>query len=278
MEKVKVIAELGINHNGNINVAKRLIDGAVDSGVDIVKFQKRTIDLVYSKEELDKYRESPWGTTNREQKYGLEFDVEEYDEIDNYCKSKNMEWMASAWDIPSLKFLRKYDLKYNKIASAMLTNTPFIEEIAKENKYTFISTAMSTLEDIRTVVDIFNKNNCPFELMHCVATYPLDAKNANLKNIATLKNTFDCNVGYSGHEPGLIISCAAVALGATSIERHITLDRTMYGSDQAASLELHGLKKIVNYIRTIEIAMGSEEKKILEEELPIIKKLRYFVK
>jgi len=269
-----VIAEIGINHNGDLKLAKRLITGASRAGCDAVKFQKRTIDLVYSKEELDKSRESQWGTTNRQQKQGLEFNKKEYDAIDAHCKKKGIEWLASAWDIESQLFLRQYDLKYNKIASAMLTNRQLLEMVAEEDKYTFISTGMSTVEQIGKAIDIFEDADCPYELMHCNSTYPMPVEDANLRVIETLRNQFKCKVGYSGHDPGIIVSCAAAALGASSIERHITTDRSMYGSDQAASLELGGLNKLVGYIRDIEKSLGSNEKFVHDSEKAIANKLR----
>jgi len=271
---VFIIAEIGINHNGSLDIAKKLIDGAVLAGADAVKFQKRTIDLVYSKAELDKPRESPWGTTNRQQKQGLEFGKKEYDEIDCYCREKKITWLASAWDIESQKFLKQYNLKYNKVASALLTDRELLEMIASEGKHTFISTGMSTLAEIEKAVKIFQKAKCPFELMHCNAVYPMKDSDANLRVIPVLKEKFNCNVGYSGHEVGLITSCAAVALGATSIERHITLDRAMYGSDQAASIEVSGFQRLVDYVRTIETALGNGVKSVTPEEESVKKKLR----
>ena len=271
---VIIIAEVGINHNGNINTCKKLIDIAVQSGCDAVKFQKRTIEKVYSQEILDAHRESPWGKTQREQKEGLEFSEKEYDEIDDYCKSENIHWFASAWDIESLLFLKKYNNKYNKIASAMLTDLNLLKKVAEEKKYTFISTGMSTLEQIQNAVNIFRSNDCPFELMHCVSTYPMPDEDANLKCIETLRSKFNCKVGYSGHETGLAISYAAVALGSSSIERHITLDRTMYGSDQAASIEPAGLTHLVGAIRKIEKSIGDGRKIITEGEIEVAKKLR----
>ena len=271
---VFVIAEIGINHNGSLELAKRLIDEAAESGCDAVKFQKRTVDEVYSKEELDKPRESPWGTTNREQKYGLEFTKADYDEIDRHCKEKGIEWFASAWDVESQLFLQQFDCKYNKVASAMLTHRELLEVIASEKKHTFISTGMSTLEQIDKVVEIFRKHGCSFELMHCNSTYPMQVQDANLKVMHTLQERYGCNIGYSGHESGIIISCAAVAIGASSLERHITLDRAMYGSDQSASLEVTGLRRMMNYVRDIVTAMGSPEKRVMETEVPIASKLR----
>ena len=273
--KKKIIAEIGINHNGDLNLAKELIDMSVEAKVDIVKFQKRTIEKVYSKEILDTPRESPWGKTTREQKNGLEFGESEYNEINDYCKHLDIDWFASAWDNESLNFLNKYNLKYNKIASAMIVDIDFMKNVAKENKYTFISTGMSNLEQITKAVEIFKSENCEFELMHCVSTYPMKAEHANLQIINKLKDHFDCKVGYSGYEFSISISIAAAAIGATSIERHITLDRSMYGSDQSASLEKKGLVSLVSSIRKNELAFGTEEIGfVLDEEIPIASKLR----
>lgn len=271
---VFIIAEIGINHNGDIEIAKKLIDGAVFSGCDAVKFQKRTVEKVYSKEELDKPRESPWGATNRAQKLGLEFGQKEYDIIDAYCRDKKIQWFASAWDSDSQKFLQQYDSKYNKVASAMLTDRELLEMVAQEGKYTFISTGMSTMDEIDKAVDIFRRAGCPFELMHCNSTYPMKDHEANLRLIPELRSRFNCKVGYSGHEVGLITSCAAVALGATSIERHITLDRAMYGSDQAASVEVLGFYRLVRYVRTVQAAMGDGLKTVTPAEAKIKEKLR----
>tara|TARA_B100000787_G_scaffold47612_1_gene34179 strand:+ start:52 stop:777 length:726 start_codon:yes stop_codon:yes gene_type:complete len=241
MKKPYLIAEIGINHNGDINIAKQLIKNAKDCEFDAVKFQKRTINIVYDEKTLDTARESPWGTTTRQQKLGLEFEKNEYDEINKYCKELNIDWFASAWDIKSLEFLDNYNLKYHKIASAMIVDNKFLNEVAKRNKHTFISTGMSTKEDIDNSIKIFKKNNCSFELMHCVSTYPMKIEDANLVTINQLKSEYNCNVGYSGHENGVVVSIAATMLGITSLERHITLDRIMYGSDQASSLELTGM-------------------------------------
>jgi N-acetylneuraminate synthase len=271
-----IIAEIGINHNGNLNITRQLIDAAAAAGANAVKFQKRTIDLVYSEEELDKYRESPWGTTNRQQKEGLEFGKEEYDQIAEYCNEVGIEWFASAWDLESQEFLQQYDLRYNKVASALLTYRELLEMVAKEGKHTFISTGMSTMAEIAGAVEIFKAHNCSFELMHCNSTYPMKNEDANLRVMNTLRKAFDCDVGYSGHETGRIVSTAAATLGATSVERHITLDRSIYGSDQAASLEVGEFKKLVLDIRTVEIAMGSSEKFVHESEIPIMKKLRRY--
>ena len=269
-----IIGEIGINHNGDLKIAKDLIDVAKDAGCNAVKFQKRTINEVYSQEILDSPRESPWGTTQREQKEGLEFGKEEYDSIDTYCQEKEIDWFASAWDIESQKFLRQYDLKHNKIASPMIVNRALLEEISSEKKHTFISTGMSTLDDIDKAVEIFKTTNCSYELMHCVSTYPMQDEDANLNCIRTLRDRYKCDIGYSGHEVGVAISYAATALGITSLERHITLDRAMYGSDQSASIEPAGLRLLVGAVRKIEGAMGTGEKVILDEEKPIAIKLR----
>jgi len=271
---IKIVAEIGINHNGDMDICKQLIDVALDSGANCVKFQKRDIDQVYTQEFLNSPRESQWGTTQREQKTGLEFSAEQYQEIENYCKSKDLEWFASAWDINSQKFLRQFNSKYNKVASAMIVHTELLKEIASEGKHTFISTGMTTYDDIQNAVDIFRKADCSFELMHTVSTYPMKDTDANLNMIKTLREKFDCNVGYSGHEVGLAVSYAAAALGITSLERHITLDRAMYGSDQSASVEPSGFKQLIGAVRKIELAMGDGIKKIIEVEAPIAANLR----
>lgn len=269
-----IIAEVGINHNGDLDIAKRLIDVAKDAGADAVKFQKRTIDMVYSKEMLDIPRESPWGTTTRQQKLGLEFDKKGYKEIDRYCKEKGISWFASAWDIESQKFLRQFDCKYNKIASAMIVYENLLKEVASEKKHTFISTGMTEFKHIDRAVEIFREKGCPFELMHCMSTYPMEDEDANLNCIKVLRDRYKCNVGYSGHEVGLAVSYAAAALGITSLERHITLDRAMYGSDQAASIEPAGFHQMVGAVRKIEKAMGDGNRVMNHKEIPIAKKLR----
>ena len=272
---VFITAEIGINHNGDIAIAKKLIDIAKKCDCDAVKFQKRTVEKVYSKETLDSPRDSPWGKTTRDQKLGLEFNKNEYDEIDAYCKEKKIEWFASAWDIDSQLFLGNYQLKYNKIASAMLTNVELLNIVAEEKKHTFISTGMSTIDQISHAVKTFKNSDCPFELMHSNSSYPMDPNEANLLCIKTLKEEFNCDVGYSGHESsGYYISLAAALLGATSIERHITLARDMYGSDQAASLEPVGLERLVRDIRALNLIMGDGVKRIYPSEIPVMKKLR----
>lgn len=269
-----IIGEIGINHNGDLKIAKELIDVAVDAGVDAVKFQKRTIDLVYTKEFMDSPRESPWGTTQKEQKEGLEFGLEEYTEIDQYCKENSIEWFASAWDLESQKFLKQFDLKHNKIASAMIVYEDLLREVALEGKHTFISTGMTTEEDITKAVDIFKSAKCPFELMHCISTYPMKDEDANLNAIKILRKKYNCDIGYSGHEVGLAVSYAAAALGITSLERHITLDRAMYGSDQASSVEPSGFRMLVGAVRKIEQAMGDGKLGYIVKEMTIAENLR----
>ncbi len=279
ISKPYLIAEIGINHNGNINFAKKLIKISKDAGFDAVKFQKRDINLVYEKDFLDSFRESPWGKTQRDQKIGLEFEEKEYNEIDKYCRDEKIDWFASAWDVNSLMFLDKYNLKYNKIASAMIVDKIFLSEVAKRKKHTFISTGMSTIKDIENAVNIFREHECSFELMHCVSTYPMKAEHANLVSINSLKKKFNCNVGYSGHENGVAVSLAAFSLNISSLERHVTLDRAMYGSDQAASLEFKGMKNLTDSISKMMLAYGEDKLGfILDEEKEIAKKLRAHIK
>ena len=278
--KIIIIAEIGINHNGNIELAKEMIKATKECGADLVKFQKRDISLVYSENFLKEKRDSPWGKTQFDQKNGLEFSEKEYDIIDQYCKEIKIDWFASAWDLNSLKFLDKYNFKYHKIASAMIVDKNFLNEVSKRKKHTFISTGMSSDEDIRNAVDIFKKNDCSFELMHCVSVYPFDPMYANLQLINVMKKRYNCDVGYSGHEKsGLAISYAAAAQGITSLERHFTTDRTLYGSDQAASITTEGFARLVGGVRLIEKAFNkSEEKVILDIEKPVAKKLREHLK
>jgi len=271
---VFVIAEIGINHNGDMSICKELIDVAVEAGCDAVKFQKRTIDKVYTQEFLDSYRESPWGITQRDQKLGLEFGKDEYTEIDHYCKEKGIAWFASAWDLDSQVFLQQFNCKYNKIASAMIVYEDLLRVVAQEGRHTFISTGMTTYDDIQRAVDIFKDEGCSFELMHTVSTYPMKDENANLNMIKTLREKYQCNVGYSGHEVGLAVSYAAVALDISSLERHITLDRSMYGSDQSASVEPPGLRQLVGAVKKVELAMGDGVKKSISDEEAVAKNLR----
>jgi len=269
-----IIAEIGINHNGDLDIAKELIDVAVNAGADAVKFQKRTLNLVYTQDFLNSPRESPWGTTQIEQKEGLELDLEDYKEIDQYCKEKDIEWFASAWDLESQIFLKQFDLKYNKIASAMIVYEDLLKDVASEEKHTFISTGMSTENDITKAVNIFRSNNCPFTLMHCISTYPMKDEDANLNVIKTLRDKYNCDVGYSGHEVGLAVSYGAAALGITALERHITLDRAMYGSDQSASVEPPGFATLVGAVRKIDEAMGDGKLGYIKKELSIAENLR----
>ncbi|MGC1302360.1 MAG: N-acetylneuraminate synthase family protein [Caulobacteraceae bacterium] len=273
-----VIAEIGINHNGDLELAKQLISAAHDAGCDAVKFQKRTIEVVYSPEVLDQPRVSPWGSTQREQKSGLEFGEAEYAEIDRYCRELGLEWFASAWDVPSLDFLDRYELRYNKVASAMLTNRAFVEAVAARRKLTFVSTGMSSLDDVDAAMAIFSEQACPVILMHTVSTYPTAEDELNLATIETLRQRYGSPVGYSGHEASIEPSVIAAMLGAVAVERHITLDRTMYGSDQSASLEPGELKQLVRQLRALPAMLGGGEKSITEGEATVAKKLRYWPK
>jgi len=273
-----LIAEIGINHNGDLRIAKQLIDAAADAGFDTVKFQKRTVDKVYTREYLDSPRESPWGTTQRDQKLGLEFGEAEFREIDSYCRARGVGWSASAWDKDAQAFLQGFDLPFNKVASPMLGHRPLLRMIAAEGRRTFISTGMSTLAEIDAVVEIFRQANCPFELMHCNSSYPMADADANLLCIPMLRTRYGCDVGYSGHESSLVKVCAAaVALGASSIERHITLDRAMYGSDQAASIEVSALRGFAQALRAVNAALGDGRKTVRPEEQVARDKLRQCV-
>lgn len=270
-----LIAEIGINHNGSLDIAKNLISSAKVAGFNAVKFQKRNIDKVYTKEYLDGPRESPWGNTQRQQKQGLEFNKAQYEEIDRYCRNLGIDWSASAWDLDSQNFLNLFNLPFNKIASPMLGHKPLLKQVASEGRLTFISTGMSTLDEIDEVVNIFVNKNCPYELMHCNSTYPMKEEDANLLCIPMLAKRYKCKVGYSGHETSLLKVCTtAIVLGATSIERHITLDRAMYGSDQSASIEVGVLQNFVTTLRTLPLIMGSGEKQLSEAESAVRKKLR----
>lgn len=270
------IAEIGINHNGDLDLAYKLIDIAKRCGCDSVKFQKRDIYKVYSEKYLKEKRESPWGNTQLDQKKGLEFSEKDFDKINDYCKKKEIEWFASAWDENSLDFLDKYKLKHNKVASAMTTNLSFLNFVAKKKIHSFVSTGMCSIEDITKAVNVFVKNNCPFTLMHSVSIYPCPEEKLNLINIPYLKKKFNCDVGYSGHEVSVSPSIVAVALGASCIERHITLDRSMYGSDQSASLEEAGLSRLVNSVKKINKIIGKEKTNMIEGEELVAKKLRYW--
>ena len=277
MSRVFVIAEIGINHNGSLEIAKQLIRMAKECGCDAVKFQKRDVSVCIPFWKRNDTRETPWGKlTYFEYKKKLEFGREEYDAIDNYCKSLHIDWFASPWDINSLKFLRKYDLKYNKIASAMLTNIPLLNAVAEEGKFTFVSTGMSTMKYIERAVNIFRKHECPFALMHCVGTYPAKNDDLNLRMIPMLKKRFKCPVGYSDHSRGVLAASLAVALGACAIEKHITLDRTMFGTDQANSLEKRGLEILVRDVHSVPSMLGDGKKRLLDEEKLKLKDLKYW--
>jgi len=267
-----IIAEIGINHNGSINLAKRLIKMAHDNGCDAVKFQKRTIDIVYSKEELAKERESVFGTTNGDLKRGLEFSFEQYKQIVEYCKELGILWFASCWDEESVDFIEKFDVCAHKVASACLTDWDLLRKIKKTNKPVLISTGMSTQEEIDKAVEILGEDN--LVIYHCTSTYPTSNHEINLNYIKTLKEKYNCPIGFSGHERGIMPSTVAVALGACSVERHITLDRTMWGSDHSASLEAQGLSKMVRDIRELKEVMGNGIKKVYNSEIPIKAKLR----
>ena len=267
-----VTAEIGINHNGDVGVAKRLIDVAVAAGCDAVKLQKRTVEAVYSREELDKPRESPFGTTNRALKLGLEFGRPEYEEIDRYCRERGILWFASCWDEASADFIESFEPPCFKIPSALLTHDTLLRHHRGFGRPVLLSTGMSTMEEIRHAVEILGPDD--LVVMHCTSTYPSRPEELNLTVIQTLQKEFSCPIGYSGHEVGLQTSVAAVVLGASALERHITLDRAMWGSDQAASIEPHGLARLVRDVRVIEKAMGDGRKRVYESERQALAKLR----
>ena len=272
---VFIIAELGTNHMGDIQNAKKLINAAAFAGCDAVKLQKKNVEKIYTKEFLDSPIESPWGSTQRDMRQHREFNDNQFKQIDLHCKRKKIPWFVSCWDVESQIHMRKFRTKFTKIASAMLVHEKLLHTIAEEKKYTFISTGMSSLKDIEKAVKIFRKHHCPFELMHCHSAYPMPIEEANLKLIPFLRKKFRCKVGYSGHEAAATyVSLPAVFLGATSIERHVTLDRSSYGADQAASLEPKGLNTLIRDIRVIEKIMGDGKKRIWTSEIPNLKKLR----
>ncbi len=275
--KIKFIGEIGINHNGSLNLAKKLIKKAKEIGCDYVKFQKRTVNKVYSEKYLNQKRISPWGKTQKEQKEGLELNYEEYRSIHKYCSKIGMKWFASAWDDESLEFLKKFNLDYNKIASPLITNLDLIEKIAKQKKHTLISTGMSKYKDIDKVVKIFREKKCKFTILHCVSEYPCEEKNINLINMIYLKKRYKCKIGYSGHESSLTPSVIAAMLGAEVIERHITLDRKMYGSDQASSLSVDGFKRMIVMVKKINKVLGKKKDFITKNERINAKKLRYWI-
>lgn len=267
-----IIAEIGINHNGSVSLAKKMIDIAVTTGCDAVKFQKRTVDVVYTKEELAKERTSVFGKTNGDLKRGLEFGEEEYREIDDYCRQHGIMWFASCWDEQSVDFMEKFDVPCYKIASASLTDDNLLKYTRAKGKPVLLSTGMSTMEQIRHAVSVLGEDD--LILYHCTSTYPSNADETNLRVIETFRKEFSCPIGYSGHERGVTPSVLAVALGANSVERHITTDRTNWGSDQAASLEMAGLYHLVRDVRQTPVLLGDGEKVVYPRELPIIDKLR----
>lgn len=267
-----IIAEVGINHNGDINIAKKLIDVAAAAKCDAVKFQKRTVEVVYSAEELARPRESPFGDTNGDLKYGLEFGQEEYAEIDRYCKQNNITWLASCWDEQAVDFIEQFKVPRDKVASASLTDDGLLRYTRSKGCPILMSTGMSTLEQIDHAVDLLGKKD--LVVLHTTSTYPALYEELNLRVIPMLKQRYGLPVGYSGHETGLSTSIAAVAMGACTVERHITLDRAMWGSDQAASVEPQGFSHLVRDIRLVETAMGDGVKRVVEREVPVMQKLR----
>ena len=267
-----IIAEIGINHNGDINIAKKLIDVAAAAKCDAVKFQKRTVEVVYPAEELARLRETPFGSTNGDLKYGLEFGQEEYAEIDRHCKHNNISWFASCWDEQSVDFIEQFNVPCYKIASASLTDDGLLHHTGSKGRPILMSTGMSTLEQVDHAIELLGKED--LVVMHTTSTYPALYEELNLRVIPMLKKRYALPVGYSGHETGLSTSIASVALGACAVERHITLDRAMWGSDQAASVEPQGFAHLVRDIRLVEAAMGDGVKRVIEREVPIMKKLR----
>lgn len=272
-----VIAEIGINHNGDMDIVKGMIDAAVHAGADAVKFQKRTPEVCTPPEQQKQMRETPWGyITYLDYRYKVEFNEEQYHEIDRYAREKGIAWMASVWDEPSVDFLEKFDTPAYKVPSASLTDLPLLKYVRKTGKPMIISTGMSTMEQIHKAVNVIGTEN--LIIMHCTSTYPCEPEELNLKMIETLRREFPNNpIGYSGHEVGLVPSAVAVALGASSVERHLTLDRAMWGSDQAASVEPGGFEKLIKYIRVTESALGDGVKKVYESEKGSMKKLRRVV-
>ena len=275
--KIYIIAEIGINHNGSLEIAKQLIDIAKVAGCDVVKFQKRNPDVCVPEHQKQIMRDTPWGRMSYlDYKYKVEFDKSDYDEINLYCKSKGIDWSASPWDIDSLNFLNEYDIPFIKIPSALLTDLELIKESAKSNKKLIISTGMSTLEEVDQAVQTIKDANssCQYSILHCNSSYPAPIEDLNLKCINTLQERYQCKVGYSGHEFGLTTTIASICMGASIIERHITLDRTMWGTDQMCSVEPQGLIKLVRGIKELNLALGDGKKKVTENEIEIRKKLR----
>jgi N-acetylneuraminate synthase len=277
MKKRFLIAEIGINHNGSIKIAKELIKKSKLAGFDAVKFQKRNPDICVPDNKKDQLRQTPWGAiTYLKYKKKIEFEKKEFNIIDKFCKKIGIEWFASPWDIESQIFLEKYKLNYNKIPSAMLTNFALLERVAKNKKRTFISTGMSDYKNIDEAVKIFKKNKCQYILMHSVSTYPCPEEKLNLSMIYNLKKKYNCPIGYSGHEVSVSPSLMAAVMGAVAIERHVTLNRTMWGTDHAASLEFNGMKQLVDLIRKFEICYGDGIKKISHEEKKKLSDQKYW--
>ena len=270
-----IIAEVGINHNGSVQVAKELIDAAVDAGVDAVKFQKRTPEICVPDHQKDQMRDTPWGYISYlDYRYKVEFGQKEYEEIDDHCQSKGIDWLASSWDIPSLAFIDAFNPPAHKVPSALLTDHKLLRAIRETGKPVILSTGMSTMEEIQEAVEILDKDN--LVICHTTSSYPCPPEELNLKMIQTLKDRFDCPIGYSGHEVGLVTSALAVGMGACLLERHVTLDRAMWGSDQAASVEPQGVRTLVKYIRVTEKALGDGQKKVYESEQSSLDKLRRY--
>jgi N-acetylneuraminate synthase len=267
-----VLAEIGINHNGDVRIAKKLIDVAALAGCEAVKFQKRTIDVVYTPEELAKPRETPFGATNGDLKRGLEFGHTEYEQIDEYCRSKPIAWTASCWDEASVDFVDQFNPPFYKVASASLTDDGLLRHTRTKGKPIVLSTGMSTLDQIDHAVEVLGTEN--LVLLHCCGTYPAQYAELNLKVIPALRERYGVPIGYSGHETGIASSVAAAVLGASVVERHITLDRSMWGSDHAASLEPNGIMRVIRDIRLVEEALGDGVKSVSPTEIPIMEKLR----
>lgn len=272
-----VIAEIGINHNGSVDIAKQLIDLAKSKGCGAVKFQKRTPELCVPDHQRDILRDTPWGLmTYFEYKKKIEFGIAEYDEIDRYCRELGIQWFASTWDVESQEFMRNYDTPYNKVASAMLTNVELLQAIALEGKMTFISVGMSDYDQIDKAVEIFRRVSCPYILMHSVSEYPAANDVLNLRQIVMLRQRYGVPVGYSGHEMTMLPGVLAVMMGAVAIERHITINRAMWGTDHAASLEPKGLETLMNYIGQIPSILGTGDKVITETEKRNALKMRFY--
>lgn len=276
-DRPSVIGEVGINHNGSLQIALDIIKMAKNCGIDYVKFQKRSPQVCVPISKRNQIRNTPWGEmTYLEYKKKIEFEKEEYDAIDKFCRELDIPWTASCWDLDSLKFLDNYKIPFNKVASAMITNLTFLEEVAQRQKTTFLSTGMCELSDIDNAVEIFKSKNCPVILLHSVSTYPANESELNLLAIPMLRNRYDLEVGYSGHESSVSPSFAAAVLGAVVIERHITLDRTMWGTDQSASLEESGIRQLISLLEKSRLILGNGEKRFLESERKAADNLRYW--